>query len=118
MIIVVRKTILLREVIIRKKKKKVVNFHNWGGGHPKMLTFSQLFFIFFACSNSSISAIKNFFEGGRGTPRPIYFENFDNFQLNIDVFLSILGFQGRNLLFLHIMFFMLWRKSFFEVSQL
>ena len=27
-----------------KKKKKVVNFHNWGGGHPKSLTFSQLFF--------------------------------------------------------------------------
>ena len=34
-------------------KKKVVNFHNWGGrDHPKILTFSQLFF---ASSNSSKS---------------------------------------------------------------
>ena len=58
--------LVIREVIIRKKK--VVNFHNWGGGHPKSLTFSQLFLFFFACSNSSKSAINFFCKGGRGTP--------------------------------------------------
>ena len=93
---------------IHSKKKKLWIFTTGWGGHPKILTFSQLFYFFLVCSNSSISAIKNFFEGGKGTPWPIYFENLDNFQLNIDFFLSILGFQGRIFLNLHKMFFGSW----------
>ena len=85
----------LREGFIRKKKKSC-EFSQLGGGHPKMLTFSQLFFIFFACSNSSISAIKIFFEGGKSTPWPIYFENLDNFHLNIWLFSNSFGFSRIN----------------------
>ena len=32
---------------IHSKKKKSCEFSQLGGGHPKMLTFSQLFFVFF-----------------------------------------------------------------------
>ena len=80
---------------IHSKKEKVVNFHNWGG-HPKMLTFSQLFFIFFACSNSSKSAIKFLCKGGRGTPWQIYSENLYDYQLNIDFFQSFFWFSSEN----------------------
>ena len=51
----------LREGFIQKKKLWI--FTTGGGGHPKMLTFSQLFLFFFACSNSSITAIKKIFKG-------------------------------------------------------
>ena len=54
----------LREVIIRKKKN--CEFSQRGGGHPKSWKFSQLFF--FACSNTSKSAIKFFCKVGRGIP--------------------------------------------------
>ena len=93
----------LREGFIQKKKLWI--FTTGGGVIPKCWHFHNFFLFFFACSNSSISAIKIFFEGGKGTPWPIYFENLDNFQLNIDFFLSILGFQGRIFLNLHKMFF-------------
>ena len=78
-----------------KKEKKVVNFHNWGrrGVIPKFWHFHNFFF---ACSNSSKSAIKFFCKGGRGTPWPIYFENLDDYQLNIDFFQSFFGFSREN----------------------
>ena len=97
---------LLREGFIRKKKRG--EFSQLGGGIPKCWHFHNFFLFFFACSNSSISAIKIFFEGGRGTPWPKYFENLDNFQLNIEFLLTILGFQGRIFLHLHKMFFGSW----------
>ena len=85
------------------EKKKLWIFTTGGeGGHPKILTFSQFFF---ACSNSSKSAIKFFCKGGRGIPWPIYFENLDNYQVNIDFLKSFLGFQGKIFLILHIMVF-------------
>ena len=66
----------------------------------------------FACSNLSKSAIKFFCKGGRGTPWPIYFENLDDYQLNIDFFQSFfLGFQGRIFPILHIMVFWSWSKK-------
>ena len=93
-----------------EKKKKVVNFHNWGGGSSQKFDIFTTFF--FACSNSSKSAIKFFCKGGRGTPWPIYFENLDDYQLNIDFFQSFfLGFQGRIFPILHIMVFWSWSKQ-------
>ena len=54
-------------------KKKIVNFYNlggrgWGGSSQYFYIFTTFFL---ACSNSSKSAIKFFFKGGRGTPWPI-----------------------------------------------
>ena len=98
-------TYVIREGFIQKNKKSCEFSQLGGEGHPKILTFSQLFYFFLVCSNSSISAIKIFFEGGRGTPWPKYFENLDNFQLNIEFFLTILGFQGRIFPNMHIIFF-------------
>ena len=95
----------IREGFIRKKKKKLWIFTTGGGVIPKYWHFHNFFIFFLVCSNSSISAIKIFFEGGRGTPWPKYFENLDNFQLNIEFFLTILGFQGRIFPNMHIIFF-------------
>ena len=72
----------------------------------------DIFTTFFACSNSSKYAIKFFCKVGRGTPWPIYFENLDDYQLNIDFFQSFfLGFQGRIFPILHIMVFWSWSKK-------
>ena len=46
------------------------------------------------------------------------FENLDNFQLNIEFLLTILGFQGRIFLNLHIMFFGSCSKKKLGFSQL
>ena len=79
-------------------------------------------------SNSTLAPLLtiNFTEGKGGAPSlregfirkkkklwifttwPIYFENLDNFHLNIDFFLSSLGFQGRIFFNLHKMFFGSW----------
>ena len=84
--------------------------HSKKKGHPKILTFSQLFIQI--CNKIFLS------RGYRGTPWQIYFENLDNYQLNIDFFKSFLGFQGRNFLILYILIFLSWSKKKIEVSQL
>ena len=52
-------------------QKKSCEFSQLGGCHPKMLTFSQLFYFFFSCSDSSITA-NNFFFKGVGVPPDQY----------------------------------------------
>ena len=92
-------------------KKKVVNFHNWGGGGSSQNVdiFTTFFSFFFACSNSSISAIKFFCLKGLGVPPDQY--TLKTYQLNIDFFKSFLGFQGRNFLILYIMIFWSWSQK-------
>ena len=83
-------SLTLREVIIRKKKV----FSQLGGGSSQK--FDIFITFFFACSNSSKSAIEFFCNGVRGTPWPIYFENLDDYQLNIDFFQIFFGFSREN----------------------
>ena len=89
------KHLLLREGFIQKKSCE----------------FPQLGQLCVACSNSSKSAIKFFCRGGRGTPWRIFFENFDNCQLNIDFLKFFGGFRGRIFLILHTMIFWSWSKN-------
>ena len=70
-------------------KKKSCEFSQGGGSSQNF----DIFTTFFACSNLSKSAIKFFCRGSRGTPWPIYFENLDNHQLNIDLIKKFFGFS-------------------------
>ena len=76
-----------------KKWSSIANNQINSGSHttitviPKFCHFHNFFI---ACSNSSKSEMKFFFKGSRGTPWPIYFENY---QLNIDFYKSSLYFQ-------------------------
>ena len=62
----------------------------------------DIFTTFFVCSNSFISALKNFFDGS----------NFDNSQINIHFLLSIFGFSRKKFSFFAHVFNVLKKKRF------